>query len=153
MSEAETSVEPDWETPLGLTTTPDTIIHTIFASADTVHTGWESCVDHELTMGEVTALDDRTENYCRLVEQEYVEKAEAEVTWHDWAVELKLGDVYVTGHWRAPDTASPSEWDWCSESAQNAFASACILVGKRVRRGLLVDESSPGATPTPRTRH
>jgi len=152
MSEAETSVEPDWETPLTLTLTPETIIYTIFASADTVHTGWDTCVDRDLIMAEVTALDDRTENYCRLIEQEYVEKEESEVTWHDWTVEVKLGEVYVTAHWRAADTASPSEWEWCTESAQSAFASACVLIGKRVRRGLLIDEASPGA-PTPRTRH
>ncbi len=153
MSESDRDVEPDWSTPLRFTLTPEELMHTVFASADSVHTGWESCVESKLVVAETTALHDQSEGYCRFVEQEYVTEEEPEVTWHDWTVELKVEDTYVTAHWRSDERASPAEWDWCAAEAENAFTAACVLVGKRVRRGIVVADI-PGATPrTPRTRH
>lgn len=146
------SVEPDWDVPVQITLTPAAIMHTLFATADSVHTGWDTCIDHTLAVAETTALDEDGGNYARLVKQEYVEGEETEVTWHDWAVELKIAEVYITAHWRTQENASPADWDWCATQAENAFASACVLVGRRVRRGLVMEEASH--TPrTPRTHH
>lgn len=152
MTEADTAMEPDWDSPLEIPLTPAAIVHTLFSQAETVHTGWDSCVDHALTVAETTAVDERTGNHCRLVEQEYSEDDEPEVTWHDWTVELKVGEVYVTAHWRAQDSAPPADWDWCASQAESAFASGCVLVGKRVRRGLVIEES-PRSERAPRTHH
>jgi hypothetical protein len=100
----------------------------------------------------MTVADDAGGNYCRLVEQAYAEDEQPDVTWHDWAVELRLGEVYVTAHWRTEEDASPSDWEWCALQAEEAFSRACVLLGKRVRRGLVVDE--PVRAPKPaRTHH
>ncbi len=147
-----TNGEPDWDTPLTITLTPEAIIYALFSSADTVHTGWESCVDRSLIVSEITAVDEQSDNHCRLVGQEYVEDEAPDVTWHDWAVELKLGEIYVTAHWHSQENASPSDWDWSAQEAETAFSSACLLIGKRVRRGLVVEEPSR-ALRTPRTHH
>jgi hypothetical protein len=152
MTQTDGNVEPDWETAISLKLTPAAIIHALYTSADSVHTGWESCIEHSLIVSEITALDEQGENHCRLVEQEYVEDEHPDVTWHDWTVELKVASVYVSAHWRAQTSTSPSDWDWCSAEAERAFSGACVLVGKRVRRGLLLEERKdpPRAT---RTHH
>ena len=89
-------MDPDWDTPLKLTVTPASIIDTVLATADSVHTGEDTCVDQSLVVMETTAIDDQSENYCRFVEQEYVEEEEPEATWHDWAVEIRVENVH--GH-------------------------------------------------------
>jgi len=152
MNEPASDMDPDWDTPLALALTPETIMHTLFASADNVHTGWDTCIDHSLVVVETTAVEDDSGNHCRLVEQEYVEGEAQEVTWHDWSVELKIGDVYVSAHWRAPDNASPAEWEWCASEAESSFSTACVLVGQRVRRGLIIEEPARRSR-TPRTHH
>lgn len=145
-------MDPDWDTPLTLTLTPAAIIDTVFGTAESVHTGDDSCVDQSLVVNETTAIDDQSENYCRFVEQEYVEDAEPEATWHDWAVEVRIENVMVAGHWRVPVNGSPSDWEWCAAEAEKAFTTACVLVGKRVRRGIVIDQ--PNAAPRPsRTHH
>ena len=83
---------------------------------------------------------------------EYLEDQEPEITWHDWVVELKLGEVFMSAHWRSRNQDSPSEWDWCVQEAEKTFASACLLVGKRVRRGFIIEGSSEQGR-TPRTQH
>ncbi len=152
MSEAETTVDPDWDTQIGLNITPAALIHAILWSADAVHTAWESCIEHDLIVWEITAVDDLSENHSRLVEQEYLDEESADITWHDWTVELKLGNVYISGHWRAQADTSLADWDWCANEAEKAFTAACTLVGKRVRRGLVV-EAQPDARRPPRTHH
>ncbi len=152
MSRTETTVEPDWDTPLMLALTPASVVHALFASADAVHTGWESCIDQGLVVADVTALDDRGDNHCRLVKQEYVEDEDPDVTWHDWTVEVRIGETYVVGHWRLQDTLGPAAWEWYASEAEKAFSQACVLIGKRVRRGLIIEES-PEASPPSRTHH
>ena len=45
------------------------------------------------------------------------------------------------------------DWEWCAKEAETAFERGCVLMGKRVRRGLVVEEAPP-ATPAPkRTAH
>lgn len=144
--------EPDWDTPLAFSLTPEAVFQNIFASADSVHTGWGSCVERSLIVSELTAVDENSDNHCRLVEQEYSEETEPDVTWHDWTVELKAGDVYLIGHWRTTTNAAPADWDWCAAEAENAFANACLLVGRRVRRSLVLDEAA-GPRRVSRTRH
>jgi lysozyme family protein len=136
----ETSAEPDWDTPLTLTLTPGLLIHALFGTANTVHTGWESCVDNELALNDLVSMDDSSGNYCRIVEQEYMEEGDSDVVWHDWAVELRLGSVIVTGHWQIQTTTSPMDWEWCARQAEDAFEKACVLLGRRVRRGVGVEE-------------
>lgn len=148
------SAEPDWDTPLQLATTPALLIHALFGTASTVHTGWESCVDNQLALSELTTMDALSGNYCRLVEQEYEDdEKEESVLWHDWAVELRLGSVLITGHWQIQLTSSPMDWEWCSREAERAFDKACVLFGKRTRRGLGVEEPDPGTQPPKQRRH
>jgi len=152
MIESDADLDSDWSTPLTFTLTPEELMHTLFASADSVHTGRDSCIESNLVVAETTALHEMSEGYCRLVEQEYVTEEDQETTWHDWAVELKVADTYVTAHWRSDDRASPADWDWNASEAEGAFAAACVLIGKRVRRGFIVTDV-PGVPRTPRTRH
>ena len=148
------STEPDWDTPLQLSTTPALLIHALFGTASTVHTGWESCIENQLALSELTTMDELSGNYCRLVEQEYEEDdKEEDVVWHDWAVELRLGNVLITGHWQIQLTTSPMDWEWCSGEAEKAFDKACLLFGKRTRRGLGVEEPDPGTQPPEQQRH
>ena len=149
----DTAMEPEWDSPIGVQTTPGAVIDCVFWSADAVHTGYESCIEPKLVLVDITAHEDNGDNYCRYVEQEYVEdEAQEDATWHDWAIELKLGETFVVAHWRVLITGSPSDWDWCAQEAEKAFTMASVLVGKRVRRGIVVDASSYGPRP-PRTHH
>jgi len=152
MKQSNQTVEPDWDTPISFALTPSLIFHTLFASADTVHTGWESCIDSTLSEEDMTVIDEQTGNHCRLVKQRYAEDQDPEVTWMDWTVELKTGEIYLSGHWRAQEEEGASTQDWCAMQAEDAFSGACLLVGKRVRRGLIVEEPSRAPQP-PRTRH
>lgn len=154
MSVTDTDVvaEPDHDGPLTVTLTPAAIMDAIFATAEQVHTGWESCIDPALVVADMTVVDDASGNHCRLAEQSYSEDEAPDVNWHDWAVELKLADTYVTAHWRTQEDASPADGEWCAAEAENAFTRACVLLGKRVRRGLVVEE--PVRAPRPaRTHH
>ena len=153
MQEDETGAEPDWDTPLQITLTPGLLIHALFGTATTVHTGWSSCVDDGLAQSDLVTIDEGTGNYCRLVEQEYVEDGNDDVVWHDWTVELRLGTVLVTGHWQIQTTTSPMDWEWCARESEKAFEKACTLFGKRVRRGVGVEEPNPDSQPPKQQRH
>ena len=153
MSDYETAIEPEWDSPISLQTTPRAIIECVFWNADAVHTGYESCIDPKLVTGDTVAHEDNGDNYCRYVEQEYMEdEAPEDTTWHDWAVELKLGETFVVAHWRVQVGGSPSDWDWCERESEKAFTVASVLVGKRVRKCIAVDTSSYGPRPS-RTHH
>ena len=152
MSASTPSMDPEWDTPLPLTVTPEEIVHTIFSTAEHVHTGWESCVAQELVVADTLASHEQSGFSARFVEQEYADDTTPDVTWHDWAIELKFGDVHVVGHWRAETSGSPSEWEWCANAAEEAFKQSCVLIGKRVRRGLVV-EDSPRTPQVPRVHH
>jgi hypothetical protein len=152
MSDVDEQGDPDWDMQLSVALSPGAIAHSLFWSADTVHTGWDSCIQHDLIVWEITAIDDNNDNHCRLVEQEYADEEQAELTWHDWTVEVKLGSVYASAHWRASANSSLSDWDWCAQEAEKAFTGTCLLVGKRVRRGLVV-ESQSAQPRVPRTHH
>jgi lysozyme family protein len=149
----ETAAEPDWDTPLTVTLTPALLIHALFATANTVHTGWTSCVEETLSLNDLVCMDERTGSYCRLVEQEYVEDDNEETVWHDWAVEVRLGNVLVTGHWQIQTTLSPMDWDWCAREAERAFEKACVLFGRRIRRGVGVEEPNLEQHPPRQQRH
>lgn len=145
--------DPDWDTPIEFSTTPAQLIHTLFATASNVHTGWTSCVDDALCLNNLVALDDATGNYCRLVEQEYVEDENEEVVWHDWTVELRMGDLLITGHWQIQATSPPMDWEWCAQEAEKVFEKACVLFGKRVRRGIGVETANPEQQAPQQRRH
>ncbi len=150
----EASAEPDWDTPLTFTLTPALLIHSLFASANTVHTGWTSCIDNELILNDLVSMDDNSGNYCRIVEQEYLEDGgDDETVWHDWAVELRLGTVLITGHWQIQTTTSPMDWEWCAKQAEDAFGKACVLLGRRMRRGVGVEEPDLDIQMTKQARH
>jgi len=153
MNENDSSNEPEWDAPLAITLTPGGMIHSLFHTASAAHTGWNSCVDPTLVLADLSSVDERTGNYCRVVEQEFVEEGQDDVVWHDWAVEVRIGDIVVTGHWQAQVNASPMEWEWCAREAELAFDKSLLLLGKRTRRGVGVDEGGePGTPPTkPRT--
>ncbi len=140
----DTAAEPDWATPLRLTITPALLIHALFGTSNSVHTGWESCIDDTLVLGDLMAMDESTGNYCRMVEQEYTEEEDEEAVWHDWTVELRIGTVTITGHWQIQTVTPPMDWEWCAREAEKAFEKACVLLGKRIRRGIGVDELSYG---------
>jgi len=152
MTDTEQPNEPDWDLPLEITLTPALLINALFPSAESVHTGWRSCVEPGLTVADISAMDERNGNYCRLAEQEFVEEGEEELVWHDWAVELRIGEVLLAGHWYAQAGASAMEWEWSAREAQKAFEKACVLFGRRVGHGIAVEEPAMGAQP-PRGRH
>ncbi len=152
-SEHESGDEPDWETPLILTTTPALLIHALMGTASAVHTGWSSCVDEAMVLSDLVAIDDRGGGYVRLAEQEFVEDGKPEAVWHDWTLEVRIGSVLTTGHWQFETSAHPSDWEWNAREARRAFERACVLIGRRVRPALAVEEPMP-AEPVPRaSRH
>ncbi len=144
------TLDPDWDLPLALNVTPAALASALFVTADEVHTAWQSCVDQSLVIAESIAQDGHTANYCRLAEQEYEEDGE-EGIWHDWVVEIRIGEVCVAGHWRLPTDARGADWQWCNDEAQRAFTSASVLFGRRVGRTVFVEESL--ASGPPATRH
>ncbi len=152
MKKNDDSADPDLDSPLQLTLTPDLIIHALFRTASAVHTGWSSCVEGTLVVTDLLGMDESSGNYCRLVEQEFVEDAEEDVVWHDWAVEIRIGDVLTVGHWQLQVTASPLEWEWCAREAEMAFEKGCVLFGKRVRRSIGVEEVDP-RPPSAKPKH
>ncbi|MCB1864100.1 MAG: hypothetical protein KDG50_01610 [Chromatiales bacterium] len=138
----ESELDPDWDALLHVSISPRGLIHALYTTAHSVHTGWESCVDPKLVLSEISTEDALTGNLCRLVELEFVEDDDPDgTTWHDWTVELRLGEVWITAHWHAAVHGSGHEWDWCAAEAENAFARACVVIGKRVRRGAVVEET------------
>lgn len=145
--------EPDWESPLHLTLSPALLIHSLLASAATVHTGTESCVDETLVVSNLIALERESGNYVRLTEQEFYAEDEPEVLLHDWTVEIGIGRILTTGHWQAVQGASLLDWEWSASQAQDAFERACVLVGRRVRRGLVVEEPATPEPPPRASRH
>ena len=69
-------------------------------------------------------------------------------------LEISIGKVLTTGHWQIPSNAPHMEWEWNAREAEKAFGRACLLVGRRVRRGLVVDGPAPMEQPPPRSsRH
>ncbi|MEY6432811.1 hypothetical protein ABC977_10370 [Thioalkalicoccus limnaeus] len=153
MNHDSTPPEPDWDGPLQLTLTPALLFHSLMATATAVHTGWESCIDETLVLANQLALDDAAGHYVRLVEQEYFEEADQENLWHDWTLEIRLGGVLITGHWQSPVGGPPWEWEWQAREAEQAFERACVLVGRRVSRGLVVVEPQSANGPARSTRH
>ena len=151
--EIDTTVEPDWDLPVTIQLSPAAIIHAVFPTADSVHTGWDTCIDQSLVVAETNAVEDLTGNHCRLIRQEYTEDHTPDATWHDWTVELKLGDTHISAHWRVEHTVSPAEWEWCLSEAETAFATACTYIGKRVRRGLLIEDPPNSMPAASRTHH
>lgn len=142
--------EPDWDEPLSLALTPGELIHALFPTASSVHTGWSSCVENHLVTADLFAMDERSGNYTRLAEQEFEDSENRDILWHDWTVEVRIGEVVVTGHWQIQVTAAPIDWEWCTREAEGAFEKASLLVGKRIRRALAVEEatdSPPQAAP------
>jgi hypothetical protein len=153
MIEEQDRNEPDWESPLHLKLTPALLIHSLMGTASAVHTGWSSCIDENLVVSSVVSMDDGAGNYVRLAEQEFYEE-DPEVVWHDWTLEIRVGSVLTTGHWHVPVSAPPMEWEWQAKESERAFERACLLVGRRVRRGLVVEEPAPSEQLPPRSsRH
>lgn len=152
MNDKDTASEPDWDSPMSLNLTPARLIHALFSTANVVHTGWSSCVEHSLVVADLAAMDDGTGDYCRLVEQEFVEDGKQETVWHDWAVEIRIGEVLITGHWQLETSAPPLDWNWAAREAETVFEKACVLFGKRIRRGIKVDDP-PDTEPPTKSRH
>lgn len=140
MTPDQDAAEPDWDTPLSLTTTPALLIHALMGTASTVHTGWSSCIDDTLVWTNLVAMDDRLGHYVRLVEQEFVEEEQPGTLWHDWTLEVRIGSIVTTGHWQFLASAQPHEWDWNAHEAARAFDRACVLLGRRVRQTMAVEE-------------
>lgn len=154
MMPEQDATEPDWDSPLSLTLTPALLIHSLMKTATAVHTGWSSCIDDQLVVANLVSMDDAAGNYVRLAEQEFYEDEDPETVWHDWTLEVRVGQILTTGHWQVLVTAPPIDWDWNAREAERAFERACVLIGRRARRGLAVDEPMPSEQPPPRSsRH
>ena len=149
----DASFEPDWEIPLTVTVTAASVIDTVFATAFSVHTGMESCINAELAVVDIVAPDDNGGNFTRYVEQEYAEDSDPEAMWHDWTVELKIDSTFVVGHWWTRSSGSPADWEWCAKEAGLAFRQASLFVGKRVRKGLVVEHTSWSSERGQRVHH
>ena len=146
----DSDVEPDWDMPLQVNLTPADLSGTLFSTADEVHTAWQTCVDPRLVLAESIGQSPHNANYCRLVEQEYDEEG-SDLPWHDWTVEIRIGEICITGHWRLQTNARGVDWDWCNREAQQAFRAGCVLFGQRVGNTIYVEQVTP-AGPAP-TRH
>jgi hypothetical protein len=154
MMPEQDATEPDWDSPLTLTLTPALLIHSLMKTATAVHTGWSTCIDDQLVVANLVSMDDAAGNYVRLVEQEFYEDEDPETVWHDWTLEIRIGQILTAGHWQVLLTAPPIDWDWNAREAERAFERACVLIGRRARRGLAVDEPMPSEQPPPRSsRH
>jgi hypothetical protein len=153
MIEEQQSDEPDWDSPLQFTLTPGLLIHALMGTATAVHTGWESCIEEGLVVSDVVAMDDSAGTSIRLTEQEFYEDNNPDNVWHDWALEIRNGKVLTTAHWQILTTANPAEWEWHGREAERAFERACVLLGKRVRRALAVEEPMPTDAPPRASRH
>lgn len=145
--------QPDWDTPLTFSLTAESIITSLFSSAEEVHTGRDTCVNASFVLTDTTAVDPRTGNHCRLAEQEFTYDEQPDITWHDWAVELRIGEFYILAHWRVQLNESPAMWMWCGTEAENAFVNGCVLIGQRVRRGLVVEADATHVPVPPRSKH
>ncbi|TVQ91504.1 MAG: hypothetical protein EA400_04850 [Chromatiaceae bacterium] len=145
--------DPDWDSPLRVRLTPELIVHALMENASAVHTGWQSCVDEENAVLQAQAVDDSGDNAVRLVEQEFADEQDPEAGWHDWTLEVRIGKIITTGHWQLRTNAPPLDWEWHAEAAARAFERACVLLGRRVRRGLLVEEPMPRDLPPRSSRH
>lgn len=143
--------DPEWDHILTVTATPAALIRVLFTTATDVHTGWSSCVDGNLAASDLIAADERSGNYVRLVEQEFFEDEDPNVLWHDWAVEIRIGEVFVTGHWQIQVSGAPFDWEWSKREAETAFDRAAVLVGKRVRQILAIEEEPE--TPPEKSKH
>jgi hypothetical protein len=154
MTQEQDAAEPDWESPLAIQVTPALLIHSLMTTASSVHTGYASCVDEGLMVNQLVSMDDSQGNYVRLVEQEFYEDDDPDTVWHDWTLEIMIGKILTTGHWQVPVNAPPMEWEWSAREAEQAFGRACVLIGRRVRHGLVVDEPPASVQPPPRaSRH
>lgn len=154
MIEEQDATEPDWDSPLNLRLTPALLIHSLMTTASAVHTGYSSCVDEKLVVNNLVSMDDTVGNYVRLAEQEFYEDDDPETVWHDWTLEISVDKVLTTGHWQVPSNAPAMEWEWNAGEAEKAFGRACILIGRRVRTGLMVEDPVPMEQPPPRaSRH
>ena len=131
--------QPEWNTELRLSLTPAQLTHSAFYSARSVHTGTHSCIEPEYVVFELNAADTTSGNHARFVEQEYASDEDEDDAWHDWSVEVCIGNTYVTAHWQIPMDVGPADWDWCLQEAEKAFERVCLLLGKRVRKGLAIE--------------
>jgi hypothetical protein len=147
------SADPDWDMPLNLRITPSLLVHALMENASGVHTGWESCVDDAALVSELVVVDDTGGASVRMVEQQFADEEDAEAVWQDWAVEVRIGRVVTTGHFSVRSNAPPLDWNWHLSEAERAFERACVLIGRRVRRGLVVDEPLPTDLPPRASRH
>jgi hypothetical protein len=145
--------DPDWDSPLTFQLTPELLAHAVMHTASAVHTGWESCVDEEAILSQIVALGDHGEASVRLLEQELVDEDDANESWHDWTLEVRVGRLITVGHWQIRSKSAPLDWEWSATAAERAFELACVLLGKRVRRGLLVEEPMPRELPPHSSRH
>ncbi len=145
--------DPDWDSPMTISLTPELLVHALMENASAVHTGWQSCVQEDVVLSSLIAMDDSGASSVRLVEQEFADEEDAEAGWHDWAVEIRIGAIVTTGHWQLRTNAAPLDWEWHAREAEQAFDRACVLLGRRVRRGLVVDEPVPRDIPPRSSRH
>lgn len=153
MTEEQDASQPDWDTPLTLRLNPAQLIHALMTTASAVHTGYASCVDDSLILNNLVSMDEATGNYVRLLEQEFYEDEDPETVWRDWTLEIFVNKVLITGHWQIPANASPMEWQWNAREAERAFDRACVLLGRRIHRQLVVDELLPAELPPRASRH
>lgn len=145
--------DPDWDSPLRLELTPELIVHAVMETASAVHTGWQSCVDEASVLAQTLAIDDTGDKSVRLIEQEFADDEDAEAAWHDWTVEVRVGKIITTGHWQLRTNAAALDWEWHERAAETAFERACVLLGRRVRRGLVIEEPMPRDLPPRSSRH
>ncbi|KAA6186570.1 hypothetical protein F2Q65_04120 [Thiohalocapsa marina] len=150
---ADDATDPDWDMPLTLKLTPELIVHALMGNASAVHTGWESCIDETAVLSQLVVMDDAGNNAVRLVEQEFADEDEADQIWHDWTLEVRIGRVVTTAHYSLRASSAPLDWEWHAREAERAFERACILLGRRVRRGLVVEEPMPRELPPRASRH
>ncbi|MFP4279102.1 MAG: hypothetical protein ACLFNA_02325 [Halochromatium sp.] len=145
--------DPDWDSPLTFKLTPELIAHALMETASTVHTGWESCIDEDAILSQVAVMDETGDKSLRLIEQDFVDEQDNTLAWHDWTLEVRVGAVFILAHWQVRANAPVVDWEWSAAAAEHAFERASVLLGRRVRRSLVVEEPQRPELPPRSSRH
>lgn len=129
-------MQPAFDQPLACGVTPNEIIHSIFVGSTSAQTCFTSSIVEECVNEQLLAINKRTGYSARWAWSEYECEHDCMV---EYAVELHIDDVYITGIWLMP-CGSLADDERGKASSEAAFITASALIGKRVQRMLVVDE-------------
>lgn len=135
--------QPALDKPLFWGITPSEIYESCIESFETAWTSFESSVDPDLVVSETVARNERTGNVCRLVEEAWTEEDRSDPSSSRefmtmFTVELKLGIAMINATWTCSADEGDAAREYLRTAAENTFIKMSALIGKRVRRGIIV---------------